>query len=78
MMGPPNNGITPELAQKGNYFETNVYNWPNAQQPATLWYHDHAMGTTRLTVYAGLVGFYIITNAAEAALNLPVVRRRQA
>ena len=69
--GTPEQWYTPGLAQKGNYFETNVYNWPNAQQPATLWYHDHAMGTTRLTVYAGLVGFYIITNAAEAALNLP-------
>ena len=29
----------------------------NDQQSATLWYHDHALGITRLNVYAGLAGF---------------------
>lgn len=35
------------------------------------WYHDHALGITRLNVYAGLAGMYIIRNKEERALNLP-------
>jgi len=45
--------------------------YDNNQPAATLWYHDHTMGITRLNVYAGLAGFYLIRDKAEAALNLP-------
>jgi spore coat protein A len=34
--------------------------YPNSQPGTTLWYHDHALGITRLNVYAGLAGMYII------------------
>jgi FtsP/CotA-like multicopper oxidase with cupredoxin domain len=34
-------------------------------------YHDHAMGITRLNVYAGLAGFYLIRDPEEDGLNLP-------
>ncbi|MGA2680373.1 MAG: multicopper oxidase domain-containing protein [Candidatus Bathyarchaeia archaeon] len=37
-----------------------VYYYPNTQQPTTLWYHDHALGVTRLNVMSGLAGFYLI------------------
>lgn len=37
-----------------------VYNYPNLQEGATLWYHDHAMGITRLNTLAGLAGFYLL------------------
>jgi len=37
-----------------------VYYYPNTQQPTTLWYHDHALGLTRLNVMSGLAGFYLI------------------
>jgi spore coat protein A, manganese oxidase len=37
-----------------------VYYYNNTQQEATLWYHDHAMGLTRLNVFSGMAGFYII------------------
>jgi spore coat protein A len=37
-----------------------LYKYPNEQEAATLWYHDHALGNTRLNVYAGLLGFYLI------------------
>lgn len=38
----------------------------------TLWYHDHAMGVTANTVYAGLEGLYILRSPGfEAPLNLP-------
>jgi spore coat protein A len=40
----------------------NTFTYRNDQQAATLWYHDHAMGVTRLNAYAGMAGFYIIRN----------------
>ena len=48
-----------------------AYYYPNNQDPAMLWYHDHAMGINRLNIYAGLAGTYIIRDAREDALNLP-------
>jgi spore coat protein A, manganese oxidase len=47
------------------------YTYPNQQQAATLWYHDHAMGITRLNVYAGLSGFYFLRDRQELNMNLP-------
>ncbi len=41
------------------------------QDPATLWYHDHAMGINRLNIYAGLFGFYLVRDEVEDGLNLP-------
>ena len=37
----------------------------NAQDAATLWYHDHAMGINRLNMYAGLIGAYLLRDAHE-------------
>ena len=37
-----------------------LYRYANDQQPGTLWYHDHAVGITRLNVYAGLAGVYLL------------------
>ena len=48
-----------------------VFNYKNDQEPAALWYHDHAVGNTRLNVYAGLAGLYNIRDEVEDALNLP-------
>ena len=39
--------------------------YPNCQPSTTLWYHDHCLGITRLNVYAGLSGFYLIRDEAE-------------
>lgn len=47
------------------------YTYPNDQQAATLWYHDHALGITRLNVYAGLSGMYLLRDREEQAMNLP-------
>jgi spore coat protein A len=47
------------------------YSYPNSQAAATLWYHDHAVGITRLNVYAGLSGFYFLRDAEEKAMGLP-------
>jgi FtsP/CotA-like multicopper oxidase with cupredoxin domain len=37
-----------------------VFQYPNDNRASTIWYHDHALGMTRLNVYAGPAGFYII------------------
>jgi FtsP/CotA-like multicopper oxidase with cupredoxin domain len=37
-----------------------TYHYENAQAAAGLWYHDHALAITRLNVYAGLAGGYLI------------------
>ncbi len=45
--------------------ETDVYEYPNNQDAATLWYHDHALGITRLNVYGGMAGFYLIADSED-------------
>ncbi|MHC4320131.1 MAG: multicopper oxidase domain-containing protein [Planctomycetota bacterium] len=47
------------------------YDYPNSQQAAPLWFHDHALGITRLNVYMGLAGLYLLRDAVEDAINLP-------
>lgn len=56
--------------------ETDTYVYPNNQEAATVWYHDHALGITRLNVYAGMAGFYLIaddedTLGPDNAFGLP-------
>ncbi len=45
--------------------QSRVYNYANDQEAANLWYHDHALGITRLNVYAGLAGFYLMRDDAD-------------
>ena len=45
-----------------------IYTYPNNQEAAPLWFHDHTLGATRLNVYAGLAGGYLLT---DPALRLP-------
>jgi FtsP/CotA-like multicopper oxidase with cupredoxin domain len=47
-----------------------VYYYPNEQGAATIWYHDHAMGITRLNVMSGLAGFYMISDPNDAVGEL--------
>ena len=69
--GYPEAWFTNGFADTGPSFENRVYHYPNDQQATTLWYHDHALGTTRLNVIAGLTGFYFIRDNEEDVLNLP-------
>lgn len=53
------------------------YHYHNDQEATSLWYHDHAMGITRLNVYAGLAGFYLLrdqydTGEVDNPIGLPV------
>jgi spore coat protein A len=45
--------------------------YPNQQEAAGLFYHDHAMGITRLNAVAGLAGAYLIRDELEDSVNLP-------
>jgi len=51
--------------------ETHSYTYPNDQQSGGLWFHDHALGITRLNVYAGLAAGYLMRDEIEASLGLP-------
>lgn len=51
--------------------KSRTYFYPNAQEAAALWYHDHAMGINRLNIYAGLFGLYLVRDDFEDGLNLP-------
>ncbi|MBB5138566.1 spore coat protein A [Thermocatellispora tengchongensis] len=57
------NAVFPGDAQLSEY--------PNDQPATTLWYHDHAMHLTRFTLYAGLIGMYLIRDKEEESLGLP-------
>jgi spore coat protein A, manganese oxidase len=39
---------------------TATFHYGNDQAAGTLWFHDHALGMTRLNVYAGPAGFYLL------------------
>lgn len=49
-------------SRQGSTWETGsaTFEYPNDQRATTLWFHDHAMGMTRLNVYAGPAGFYLL------------------
>lgn len=51
--------------------EEATYVYSNKQVATTLWYHDHALGITRLNIYMGLAGAYVISDEVEESLNLP-------
>jgi spore coat protein A len=61
--GYPDNWYTP------GHSATSFY--PNQQDAAMLFYHDHAMGITRLNTWAGLFGLYILRDRVEDSLDLP-------
>jgi len=69
--GYPEAWFTNGFTQTGPDFQSRTYFYPNDQAAAGLWYHDHALGITRLNLYAGLEGMYFIREEDEGDLNLP-------
>ena len=61
-------GWTENLARPG---QSTLDVYPNDQRAAMLWYHDHVMGVTRFSVYAGLAGIWIVRDERERELDLP-------
>ncbi len=66
------NGLT------GPSYTTNVYTYNNTQEPATLWFHDHVLGMTRLNNFAGLAGMYILRDPETERMDLPAGPYEQA
>ncbi len=66
--GLPEAWFTQDFEEVGPQFVKQKYYYDNDQEAGTLWYHDHALGITRLNVYAGLAGFYLLRDDNE--LNL--------
>jgi spore coat protein A len=62
---PQNDGVAEEWFtagfHRGPNFETRDYFKPNEQPGTQLFYHDHTMGMTRISLFAGLTGsaYYI-------------------
>jgi len=48
-----------------------TYIYDNAQEPGTLWFHDHGLGITRTNVYSGLEAFYFLRDPSKEPHNLP-------
>lgn len=57
-----------DLIQPGRHKD---YVYPNEQEAATLWYHDHTHHQSSRNVYRGLAGLYVIEDPAEEELGLP-------
>ncbi|GMJ13315.1 Low Phosphate Root1 [Hibiscus trionum] len=70
--GNSNAWFTAGFKEKGPAWNKTTYHYNNNQQPGNLWYHDHAMGLTRVNLLAGLVGAYVIRHPeVEGPLKLP-------
>lgn len=77
--GNPEYFFSPGHAVRGPRWTTKKYeyggsNWNNTA--GMMWYHDHALGITRLNVYAGLAGFFplrddVDTGKLDNPLGLP-------
>ncbi|KAG7351568.1 cupredoxin [Nitzschia inconspicua] len=67
--GNPEFFFTPNFEIKGPRWTSETYTYDNSQPAASLWYHDHALGITRLNVYAGLAGFYLIRDAVDTGTH---------
>lgn len=57
---PTNDGDPTDTFVTGG---SKTYQYANSQEAAGLWYHDHALGITRLNVFAGLAGGYVMRSA---------------
>ncbi|WHP43791.1 multicopper oxidase [Lysinibacillus boronitolerans] len=69
--GHPEAWYTKDYRHTGPKFNKEIHEYTNHQPGTTMWYHDHAMALTRLNVYAGLAGFYLLRDALEERSNLP-------
>lgn len=64
--------FTRNFHEKGDKWKKAVYVYYNARSTGNMWYHDHALGYTRLNLLAGLVGAYKVINPKmEGKFGLP-------
>jgi spore coat protein A len=66
--GNPEYFFSPGWGVRGPQWVEKKYLYDNSQPAGTVWYHDHALGITRLNVYAGMAGFYIIRDNDDTGM----------
>ena len=74
--GGPDSWFTSDGSYKGHAYYSfpaapsngSRFIYPNVQEAAPIWFHNHTLGATRLNVYAGLAGAYLIS---DPMLTLP-------
>jgi FtsP/CotA-like multicopper oxidase with cupredoxin domain len=66
--GNPEFFFSPGYRIRGPQWRDKEYHYGNDQPAGTVWYHDHALGITRLNVYAGMAGFFIIRDSDDTGL----------
>jgi spore coat protein A len=81
---PAANNIPSGFAKTGTFYDvfkqssplggawapgTAVFEYGNEHRASTLWYHDHTLGMTRLNVYAGPAGFYLVRGGPSDNVN---------
>jgi len=73
--GNPEFFYSPDAEVKGPQWDfvlggyQNTFRYNNDVPAGNLWYHDHALGITRLNVYAGLAGFYFVRDEFDTGLT---------
>jgi len=75
---PDGDIVGPQWYENGLNGLVRDFVYQNDQPAGNLWYHDHALGITRMNVYAGLAGFYFLRDAFDTGddsnqLGLPYV-----
>jgi spore coat protein A, manganese oxidase len=58
-----------EILNPGAALNEAEYYYTNDQSARLVWYHDHAVGITRINAYAGLASAYVIRDSFEAELR---------
>ena len=66
--GNPEYFFSPRWKNRGPQWVDKTYDYDNSQPAGTIWYHDHALGITRLNVYTGMAGFYILRDNFDTGL----------
>ena len=78
--GGPDAWFTSDGLKKGSGFYSkdgsaatnySILRYPNTQEGGLIWFHDHTLGATRLNVYCGLAGGYLLVDPANDPVNLP-------
>jgi spore coat protein A, manganese oxidase len=68
--GGPDSWFTQANSVTGLGFSGNTLEYPNGQEEATIWFHPHGFGITRLNVFAGMAGVYPIVDAGGPSAPL--------
>lgn len=64
----PSGAIGAPMTTPTSLYNAAPFNYSNQQEATMLWYHDHTMGMTRLNVYAGMAGLYMLRDDNEMAM----------